>query len=478
MKMKEEYEFLVGGKWRDSPEKIEIRNPYNGRPVARVSLALRRDIEDAITMAVDAFEKTRSLPGYKKAAILEDIAGALKERREELGKIIALESGKPIKDALVEVDRGICTFTLGSQEATRLCGEYLPLDITKASKGRTGITRRFPIGPIAAITPFNFPLNLVAHKLSPAIASGNPIVLKPSSKTPITALILAEIIENTNWPKGALSVLPCRREIGEALVTDRRFKMLSFTGSRAVGWMMKKRAGPMKRVVLELGGNAGLIVHKDADIKFAAKRAAVGAFSYAGQICISVQRIYIHEEVYERFMDEFISNVNTLKTGDPLDPETDIGPMIDTKAVKRTEEWVKEGVRAGARILTGGKPRDNVFFEPTIIANAKKTSRICCEEAFAPIVTVFKYKDIDEAFCEVNDSVYGLQAGVFSSGIGTAFRAFERLEVGGVIINDIPTFRVDSMPYGGVKESGFGREGVRYAIEEMTELKIMVIKED
>ena len=473
--MKDKYEFLVGGKWRNSPEKIEIRNPYNGRPVAVVNLALKEDVEDAIAMAEDAFKETKALPGYKKAEILKDIARGLEERREEIGKIITIESGKPIKDALAEVDRGICTFTLGSQEATRLGGEYLPLDITTASEGKVGITRRFPIGPIAAITPFNFPLNLVAHKLSPAIASGNPVVLKPSSKAPITALILAKIIEKTDWPAGALSVLPCSREIGNTLVTDKRFKMLSFTGSRAVGWSMKERAGPKKRVVLELGGNAGLIVHKDADIKFAANRAAVGAFSYAGQICISVQRIYIHDEVYDAFMDEFIKNVNDLRLGDPFDPETDIGPMIGEGAVERTKEWVEEGVRAGAMVLTGGKARGGVFFEPTVIADAEKDSRICCEEAFAPIVTVFRYNNIDGAFNEVNDSIYGLQAGVFTSEIGTAFKAFERLDVGGVIINDVPTFRVDSMPYGGVKESGFGREGVRYAIEEMTELKIMVI---
>lgn len=473
--MKEEYEFLVGGKWRGSSQKIEIRNPYGGKPVAAVNLAQKEDVEDAIALAADAFKETKALAGYKKAAVLKDVAGGLEERREEIGKVISLESGKPIKDALAEVDRGICTFTLGSQEATRLGGEYLPLDVTNASEGRTGITRRFPIGPIAAITPFNFPLNLVAHKLSPAIASGNPVVLKPSSKTPITALILAEIIEKTDWPAGALSVLPCSREIGETLVTDQRFKMLSFTGSRAVGWAMKERAGPKKKVVLELGGNAGLMVHKDADIEFAANRAAMGAFSYAGQICISVQRIYIHEEVYDAFMDEFIGNVNAIRLGDPLDPETDVGPMIEKGAVERTKEWVEEGVKEGAGILTGGKPREDVFFEPTVMADAKKDSRICREEVFAPVVTVFKYRDIDEAFDEVDDSIYGLQAGVFTRDLGIAFKAFERLDVGGVIINDVPTFRVDSMPYGGVKESGFGREGVKYAVEEMTELKVMVI---
>ncbi|MEE9593819.1 MAG: aldehyde dehydrogenase family protein, partial [Candidatus Hydrothermarchaeales archaeon] len=347
-------------------------------------------------------------------------------------------------------------------------------DITKAAKGRIGITRRFPIGPIAAISPFNFPLNLVVHKVAPAIASGCPIVVKPPSKTPITSLILAEIVMETELPKGAFSMLPCNTEVAEPLITDPRLKMLSFTGSAAVGWALKKKADPRKKVILELGGNAGMVVHKDADVDLAVSKALVGSFAYAGQVCISVQRLYVHKEIYKPFMEKFIERVKGLKLGDPLDPNADLGPMVDEKVAKRTEEWVKEAIQDGAKVLTGGKA-DGRYFEPTVIVNVPPQSKVCTEEIFAPVVNIFEYGDIEEALDGINDSHYGLQAGIFTNDHDVIWRAFERLEVGGLMINDTPMFRVDNMPYGGIKDSGYGREGLKYAIEEMTELKLMVL---
>lgn len=469
-----EYKFLIGGEWRSSEEKIEVKNPYNEEVVGIVYLSSKKDLDSAISIAFNAFEITKRLQSYEKAEILVKIAEALKKRKEELAKTITLESGKPIKDSITEVERAITTFTVASEEAKRIGGEYLPLDIAENAKGRIGITKRFPIGSIAAITPFNFPLNLVSHKIAPSIASGNPIVLKPASKTPITALKLGEIILETKWPRGGLSVVPCPREVGNLLVTDSRFKMLTFTGSSAVGWKMKENAGARKKVVLELGGNAGLIIHKDANIKYAAKRAIIGSFNFSGQSCISVQRLYLHEDIYEEFIKEFLKKVKKIKIGDPLDMQTDLSAMIDSKAAIRTQEWIEEAVKDGAKVLIGGNAKGRIF-EPTVIENVNPKSNLCSKEAFAPVVIVFKYKDIMSAINEVNNSIYGLQAGIFTKDFEVIWKAYEKIEVGCVIINDIPTWRVENMPYGGVKESGFGREGIKYAIEEMTEIKLMVI---
>jgi glyceraldehyde-3-phosphate dehydrogenase (NADP+) len=349
----------------------------------------------------------------------------------------------------------------------------MPLDLLPASKGRFGIVRRFPIGPIAGISPFNFPLNLALHKIAPAMASGNPIVLKPPSRDPLTMMLIARLLDEIGIPKGSVSVLPMNREVGDAMVEDDRFKLLSFTGSPDVGWDMKRRAG-MKRVVLELGGNAGVIVDEDADLDFAAQRARVGAFSYAGQVCISVQRIFVHEAVYKSFKHHLIEETGKIKCGDPLDRATDLGPMIDEKAAQRSQKWVEDAVAGGARVLTGGKA-DGRFFQPTIIENAARESFVCSREAFAPLVTIFPVKSFKKAVDLVNDSEYGLQAGVFTNRLEHALYAFERIEAGGVIVNDIPTYRIDHMPYGGVKASGLSREGLRYAIEDMTEMRLMVI---
>ncbi|MGI8483171.1 MAG: aldehyde dehydrogenase family protein, partial [Thermomicrobiales bacterium] len=386
---------------------------------------------------------------------------------------IAREAGKIVGEATTETDRGIFTLDTAAEEAKRIEGDVIPLDLLPSSKGRFGIVRRFPIGPIAGISPFNFPLNLALHKVAPAIASGNTIVLKPPTLAPLTMLLIARFADEVGVPKGALSVLPMDRETGNAMVSDERFKLLSFTGSPDVGWKMKAQAG-MKQVVLELGGNAGVLIDDDADIDFAISRIRTGAFSYAGQVCISVQRVFVLKSRYEEVRDKLVKAASSLSAGDPLDPSTELGPMIDDKAADRAQEWVENAAREGATILTGGKANGR-FFEPTVIEHAKKESFVCSREAFAPLVTIFPVKTFSEGIDQLNDSEYGLQAGIFSNRLEQALTAFERVEAGGVIINDVPTYRIDHMPYGGVKSSGLSREGIRYAIEDMTEPRLMVL---
>jgi acyl-CoA reductase-like NAD-dependent aldehyde dehydrogenase len=464
----------LAGRWVESPDPLTIANPANlDRPAGATYNATVEQYEEAVTAAVAAFEKTRKMPAYERSAALRKISAGIAARRDELGRLIALESGKPIRDALGEVDRAVLTFRLGSEEAERIGGEVIPLDLNAASRGRTGIVRRFPIGPIAGISPFNFPLNLAAHKLAPAIASGNPIVLKPPSKDPLTMLTVAEIVAQTGLPDGAVSILPMTRELGDRMVADDRFKLLTFTGSPAVGWSMKERAG-RKRVVLELGGNAGVIVDRSADLEWAVKRILVGAFSYAGQVCISVQRMFVHEAIWDEFMARFVEGARNLKVGDPLDPQTDVGPMVDPRAAARTQEWVEEARALGGRVLLGGRANGS-FFPPTILTDTPVQAKVCSNEAFAPLVVAFPFSDFEGAVGQVNDSLYGLQAGVFTNDLSRAWHAFEELQVGGVIVNDVPTYRIDHMPYGGSKDSGMGREGLRYAIEDMTELRIMVL---
>ena len=465
---------FLAGKWVESDDPLVVSNPANpAEPAGATFHATEAQYEEAVDAAVAAFEVTRTLPAYERGAILRNISAGIKARREELGRLIALEAGKPIRDSLVEVDRATLTFRLGAEEAERMVGETIPLDLMPASKGRVGITRRFPIGPIAGISPFNFPLNLAAHKVAPAIASGNPIVLKPPSKDPLTMLTVAEIIEEAGAPAGSVSVLPMSRELGDKMVSDDRFKLLTFTGSPSVGWRMKERAGK-KKVVLELGGNAGVIVDETADLDWAVRRILVGGFSYAGQVCISVQRMYVHESIWDEFMRRFVEGVKTIKIGDPLDPQTEMGPMVDAAAASRTQRWVDEAVALGGKLLAGGKA-DGTMFPPTVLTDVPLTAQVCSNEAFAPLVVAFPFKDFDAAIAGVNDSFFGLQTGVFTNNLAHAWQAFGELEVGGVIINDVPTYRIDHMPYGGVKDSGLGREGLRWAIEDMTELRIMVI---
>jgi len=465
---------FLAGRWVESDDPLIVANPADAEnPAGSTFHATPEQYEEAVQAAVAAFEVTRTLPAYERGRILRDISAGIKARREELGRILATEAGKPIRDALVEVDRAVVTFRLGAEEAERMVGETIPLDIMPASKGRVGITRRFPIGPIAAISPFNFPLNLAAHKLSPAIASGNPIVLKPPSKDPLVMLTVAEIVEEAGVPAGSVSILPMSRELGDRMVSDDRFKLLTFTGSPSVGWRMKERAGK-KKVVLELGGNAGVIVDQTADLDWAVRRSLVGAFGYAGQVCISVQRMFIHEDVWDAFLPKFIEGAKALKLGDPLDPQTDVWPMVDQHAASRTQRWVDEALAAGGTALLGGTA-DGTYFPPTVLTDVPSTAAVCSNEAFAPLVVAFKFREIGEAIREVNDSFFGLQTGIFTNDLSHAWQAFNELEVGGVIVNDVPTYRTDHMPYGGVKDSGFGREGLRWSIEDMTELRLMVL---
>jgi acyl-CoA reductase-like NAD-dependent aldehyde dehydrogenase len=465
---------FLAGRWVESDDPLVVTNPANpDQPAGATFNASEAQYEEAVEAAVAAFEVTRTLPAYERGAILRNISAGIKARREELGRIMALEAGKPIRDALIEVDRAVITFRLGAEEAERMVGETIPLDLMPASKGRVGITRRFPIGPIAGISPFNFPLNLAAHKLSPAIASGNTIVLKPPSKDPLTMLTVAEIIEEAGPPAGSVSILPMTRELGDKMVADDRFKLLTFTGSPSVGWRMKERAGK-KKVVLELGGNAGVIVDKSADLDWAVRRLLVGAFTYAGQVCISVQRMFVHDDIWDELMKRFVEGAKTIKVGDPLDPETELGPMVDAAAAERTQRWVDEAVAMGGKVLLGGKADGN-FFPPTILTDVPPTAQVCSNEAFAPLAVAFRFSDFGDAIKQVNDSMFGLQTGVFTNDLANSWRAFNELEVGGVIVNDVPTYRIDHMPYGGVKDSGLGREGLRWAIEDMTEIRIMVL---
>ena len=464
----------LAGRWVESDDPLQVSNPADpANPAGATYNATPEQYEEAVTAAVRAFEVTRHLPAYERGRILREISAGIKARREELGHLISLEAGKPIRDALVEVDRASLTFRLGAEEAERMVGEVIPLDLMASSKGRVGITRRFAAGPVAAISPFNFPLNLAAHKVAPAIAAGCSIVLKPPSKDPLTMLTVAEIIDAAGVPEGSVSILPMSRELGDRMVADDRFKVLTFTGSPSVGWRMKERAGK-KRVVLELGGNAGVIVDRTADLDWAVKRILIGAFTYSGQVCISVQRMFLHEDIREAFMVKFLAGVAALRQGDPTDPATDLGPMVDAVAAARTQRWVDEAVAVGGRVLAGGQA-NGTFFAPTVLENVPVTAQVCSNEAFAPLVVVFGFTDFGDAIREVNDSFFGLQTGVFTNDLANAWRAFSELEVGGVIVNDIPTYRIDHMPYGGVKDSGQGREGLRWAIEDMTELRIMVL---
>lgn len=464
---------FIDGHWIDEGATSEIKSPYDGSLVGVVTLASPRQIEAAIAASVRAFQATRKLPAFKRQAILRAVSSRIQQKRDEFARIMALESGKPIKTARAEVDRAIFTFSVAAEEATRIGGEYLPLDLQEFTAGRWGIVRRYPVGPIAAITPFNFPLNLVAHKVAPAIASGCTVVLKPAPQTPFSAFLLAELIHEAGWPAGALNVIPTTNEDAALIVSDDRLRMLSFTGSSAVGWKLKASAGK-KKVTLELGGNAAVAIHSDADLDFAAERCAVAGFSYAGQSCISVQRILVHRPAFDSFLQKFIERTKKLKTGDPLDESTDIGPLIRASDAERATSWIQEAVAAGAKILLGGGRKGSVL-EPTILTNTRAEMKVNCEEVFAPVKTVEPYDDFADALGRINASPYGLQAGVFTNDARLIFRAYDALEVGGLIVGDVPTFRIDHMPYGGVKDSGLGREGLRYAIEEMTEPRLLAM---
>lgn len=462
----------IGGEFCTTEQILEVRYSFNGQLIGTTYLAGKRELDQAIEKALQAKEKMKSLPAYKRYEILMQIVDGIKQNHQTLSEILALEACKPIKYARAEVDRAIQTFIVAAEESKRLPADYLAIDWTKAGEGKEGIVRYFPVGLIAGIVPYNFPLNLAAHKIAPAFASGNCIIIKPARSTPLVALELAKIIDNTELPKGAFSVLPMDRVAGQQLVEDPRINKLSFTGSPEVGWKMKSQAGK-KRITLELGGNAGVIVSQTADISVALPKCIVGAFSYSGQICIHTQRIYVHQSIFNSFTEEFCKLTSKLKIGDVLEPETDISALIDEENAIRVENWIQEAVQQGAKILCGGNRQGNVV-EPTVLTNTRFEMKVCSLEVFGPVVSIEPYTDFKEAIAQINQGEYGLQAGVFTNAIDEMNYAFEHLEVGGVMINEVPTFRVDHMPYGGIKNSGFGREGVRYAMYEMMEPRILV----
>jgi len=467
------YAYFLANERKNPNADLEVRSKHEGKTFARVSVPDASAIDRAIEAAVKAAPEMRDMRAFRRRRVLERVVQDLRDRYDEYAETMALEVGKPIRYARAEVDRAIDTFTLGAEEATRLTGEWLPLDVSPRGAGFQGIVRRAPLAPCSFITPFNFPLNLAAHKIAPAIAAGATFVLKPDPRTPLTALMLGEALADADLPRGAFSILPALEDGIEMFSEDERLRLLSFTGSPKVGWGLKARAGK-KRVHLELGGNAACIVDEGADLDSAAEKIAIGGFHQGGQSCISVQRVLAHESLASRLKDMLLGGISEMTGGDPLDDDTVVGPLISEEHAKRVESWVREAVDAGAKALCGAT-RDGVFYEPTLLENPSRDAKVSREEIFGPVVVFETFSDFDEALRVVDDSRYGLQAGVFTPRLDRAFRAFDRLEVGGVVINHVPTARVDAMPYGGVKESGLGREGVRYAIEEMTERRILLL---
>ncbi|OGH69265.1 MAG: aldehyde dehydrogenase [Candidatus Magasanikbacteria bacterium RIFCSPLOWO2_02_FULL_44_11] len=475
--MKTAYPIYLGGVFTTTTKDLPVIFPYTNQPWTTAYLAGKEQLEEAIQKAQAVENELKALPTYVRAEILLSIAQGLKDRHAEFTEALMLETGKPLFYARGEVDRAIFTFTDAAEETKRVYGEWLALDRAPSGANHEAVVRRFPVGLVAAIAPFNFPLNLVAHKLAPAIAAGCPIIIKPASKTPISALLLAELIDQTALPKGAVSVLPMDRATGDQLVTDGRFKLLTFTGSPDVGWDMKNRAGK-KKVVLELGGNAGLIVTPSANMSKLLKKIGSAAFGQSGQSCIHTQRIYVHENVREVFVTGLIDEAKKFVYGDPREENVMFSSMIDGANADRIDAWVKEAVADGAKVLYGGQRLSDTGYSPTILTATTKDMKVCSKEAFAPVVIVETYTDFKEAVRQINDSDFGLQCGVFTNNLEESTYAFEHLDVGGVVINNVANFRADNMPYGGVKDSGLGREGVRYAIEDMTELKVLIVNKD
>ena len=470
-----EYGALVNGKWVSTGRTAEIRSPFNDSLVALIHRAGPDEIEAAIAAAVEAFKTTRRLPSWKRSEVLERVSAGIASLREEFARTISLEAGKPIKTARAEVDRAIFTFKVAGEEARRLYGEIVPLDWQPGNEGRLAEIYRVPLGVVTGITPFNFPLNLVAHKVAPALAAGDPILLRPASQTPVSALMLGELVMAAGWPEGGIAVLPSTTADAAPLVEDERIRALTFTGSPAVGWELKARAG-RKRTTLELGGNAGVIIHRDADIAYAAERVTWGGYSYAGQSCISVQRVFVHRDVYQAFLDALIPRVRALQVGDPLDEMTDVGPVINGSEAERVATWVDEARAGGAEALVGGE-HQGTLWEPTVLVGVQATMRVAEREVFAPLISVTPYSDLHQAIAAVDRSDFGLQAGIFTRDLHAVREAFAEIEVGGLMVNDVSSYRIDHMPYGGVKHSGLGREGLRYAIEELTELKLLMLND-
>lgn len=471
--MVKQYEFIVAGKKRISDQLTEVHFPYNGELIAQVYQATDDDLEDAVVSAVKGFEITRKLPSHARSRILRNLLDQMEKRTEELVETLTMEGGKTQNVARGEVGRAKETVRVAVEEAKRIDGEIISIDWTEAGEGRLGFVRRLPLGPVLGIAPFNYPLNLACHKLAPATAAGNSFILKPASATPLSGLLLGEMALDAGFPPEALSVVTCPGSRAEKLVADPRIAYFTFTGSSEVGWHLKSIAG-RKRVGLELGGNAAAIVHEDANLDYAVSRIATGGFTNAGQNCISVQRVLLHRPICNETTEKLLGRISALKVGDPRDPEVEVGPMIDEGAAADAFDMVREAVKEGAEILLGGTCEGTIF-HPTVLANTRPEMRVNREEIFAPVITVSPYDDFDEALTLANDTDYGLQSGLFTQNMNRIMRAFEEIEVGGLQVNDVSTFRVDQMPYGGVKGSGVGREGPRYAIEEMTEMKLMVL---
>jgi acyl-CoA reductase-like NAD-dependent aldehyde dehydrogenase len=472
--LKSSYPYYLANEAEAPNQDLAVVDKYSGEVATRVALADAAAIDRAIAAAVDATEPMRKLPAYKRQAILNHCVRRFEERFEELAEALCIEAGKPIKDARGEVTRLIDTFRIAAEEAVRIGGEVIPMDISPRAEGYTGMWKRVPIGPCSFISPFNFPLNLAAHKVAPALAAGCPFVLKPASLTPIGALIIGEVLAETELPKGAFSILPCHRDGADLFTTDERLKLLSFTGSPEVGWQLKAKAGK-KPVVLELGGNAACIVDEGSDIEDAVERIVFGAYYQSGQSCISVQRILVHESLYDAVRERLAVAVRALKSGNPHDESTFIGPMISEKEAARLHGWVTDALAQGATLLAGGE-RDGAMLQATLLENVAPELDVNTQEAFGPVAILSRFSEFDRALEEVNNSAFGLQAGIFTRDIYKVQKAWDELEVGGVVIGDVPSWRVDHMPYGGVKDSGLGREGVRYAIEDMTELRLLVVR--
>jgi glyceraldehyde-3-phosphate dehydrogenase (NADP+) len=463
----------IAGQFRLTQQTQAHHAPFDGAWFVSVSMCGPAELDEAAAAAARAFPATRALGAWERAAILRQVGEGVRARAAEFADGMVEESGKPIGDARAEVERAIHGFEIAAAEAERMNGDVIPMDLRASSAHRLGLTRWFPAGPVLAITPFNFPLNLAVHKIAPAIAAGCPVVVKPAEQTPVSCLRLAEVIDATAWPKGALSVVPADRSVASRLVEDERFAVVSFTGSQRVGWQLKARAGK-KKVVLELGGNAAAIIDASADVERAVDKLVYGAFSYAGQKCISLQRLFVHHKVWDAFVPRFLDATRRVKLGDPRDPQALVGPMIDEANARRIEEWIAEAVQAGAKVLVGG-PRQDRLVPPTVLTDVPRHVRLAAEEAFGPTVNLERIDSFEAGIDAVNDSVFGLQCGVFTRDLGNTLAAFDRIVAGAVIVNDAPSYRIDHMPYGGVKDSGFGREGLRYAMREYCEPRLLVI---
>ncbi len=466
---------FIGGHWVGGGDSVEVRNKYTGEVLAALPTARREDVDAAVGAATMASQHMAELPAHRRAEILARVAATLRARREEIARLIAAEAGKALKYARVEVDRAVNTFTVASEEAKRIHGETVPLDAVPQGEGYFGFYVRRPVGVVAAITPFNFPLNLVAHKVAPAIAAGNAVVLKPATTTPLTAVVLCEILEEAGLPPGGINlVVGSGSTVGEWLVSDERVAKVTFTGSTDVARRITECAG-IKKVTFELGNTSPVIVAPDADLEDVARRCAVGAYYNSGQVCLSVQRVYAQQKVYEPFVDRFVRAAESMVVGDPLDERVDVGPMIDEREAVRIERWVQEAMAEGAQVVTGGR-REGPVYWPTVLVNVRPDMKVVAQEAFAPVASVIPYDDFEEALRAADQTAYGLQAAVFTRDLGRLFQAIRRLNFGGIVVNDVPTFRVDHMPYGGNRQSGVGREGVRFAIEEMTNIQMVAIR--